>query len=286
MLRFWDGLFSRFRGRRVQPGNVPSLIDIHAHVLPGIDDGPLKLSESVELIRLAHAHGARTMIATPHMYLEGQTKLTVRQIEACFFNTVRRLNIYRASQSDPLLTELKLHLGAENYVCPSMLEDLARQPLLTLNGSRYLLIEFPPTLPLVAIRAAIERVLAQELVPVIAHVERLTEIRTKPMVAAQLARLGAVIQINSTPILRTSRTAKICDYLLNESLVHVVASDAHDTTDRRPNLSEVYCYLREMFGPRRARMLLVENPSRILEDRPFSELELGSEANGSMRPSA
>ena len=146
------------------------IVDIHSHVLPGVDDGAVSVDETIAMLRIAYDAGTRKIVATPHMFLD-------------FFHNndfVQVLDRFEQLKSDlescqdafPFLQEMHPYSGAENFASPEFLTALEQGCVLTLNGSRYLLVEFPPVLPFRQIQIVIDKVVATGYTPVIAHPER------------------------------------------------------------------------------------------------------------------
>ena len=160
-------------------------VDIHSHLIPEIDDGAASLLESLEMLRFAYERGTRAMVATPHMFASFGNSDPLAVYDT-YVSTVRRLERLANSDENAFSKEMALYLGSENFVSPEFLEALKDRNVLTLNGSRYLLVEFPPYLPFETAASAIDRVLEVGLTPVLAHVERYSFLEGKPRRLASL----------------------------------------------------------------------------------------------------
>lgn len=246
------------------PTAVPALTDLHLHVLPGVDDGPATLDEAVAVCRLALADGCETLIVTPH------------QRHAFWSNRDGPLLRELCSQVQQAVGERpRVVPGAEIAVDSELLAEVdgfAASGLLSLAGSRYLLLEFP-TLPASGVDA---RGLVHELVvagwrPILAHAERIPRWAERPEELAGLVEVGATIQITAGSVLgdhgRRARTC--CSWLLDRGLVHFVGSDAHDTTRRPPGLSTAWRAIRDGWGEDAAQAIFVDHPAAILANRPL-----------------
>jgi protein-tyrosine phosphatase len=201
------------------------IVDIHSHVLPGVDDGAVSVDETIAMLRIAYDAGTRRIVATPHMF------------HALFHNNdfVQILDRFEQLKSElkscqdafPFLQDMQLYSGAENFASPEFLTALDQGCVLTLNGSRYLLIEFPPALPFVQMQTFIKKVLSTDYTPIIAHPERYGVIQKDPLRVEQFQQTGSVIQVNADSIRGGSGSrAKQCSRsLLQAGLVDVIASD-------------------------------------------------------------
>ncbi len=238
------------------------LIDIHTHLLPCFDDGPQSSTEAAAMLEAAWAGGTREIVATPHMFHSHLGSDDREEVEALF-----------AGWRSELLEEMErprpaIHLGAENYVSSEFAEALAVKRVLTLAGSRYLLIEFWPMILAGAARNAIATIQEAGYVPVLAHVERYGFLQDEPGLLEQLIEGGVVAQVNAGAILGRQglRIARLADRWLRRGWVAVVASDGHSVTFRPPDLGEVASYLESRFGGETAELCLTRNPSALLAD--------------------
>jgi protein-tyrosine phosphatase len=164
---------------------------------------------------------------------------------------------------------MALYLGSENLVSPEFLDFLDRREVLTLNGSRYLLIEFPPYLSSDVAESAVEKVLEVGLVPVLAHVERYRFLVGKPRRLAEFKQRGCVVQVNAASVIdhKGKGISKTVAPLFDNRLVDLIASDGHDVHSRPPDLEPAYATLSGQFPEASVAAWMWENPARILHDR-------------------
>ena len=198
---------------------------------------------------------------------------------ALFHNNdfVQILDRFEQLQSDlrscqdafPFLQNMHLYSGAENFASPEFLTALDQGCVLTLNGSRYLLVEFSPVLPLSQLQSVLEKVVATGYTPVIAHPERYGAIQKEPLRVEQFERMGCVIQLNADSVRGGSGSrAKQCSRsLLQAGCVDVIASDGHRIRWRPPTLGRVLRRLEEGYTKEDITGWLVENPERILANK-------------------
>ena len=248
-----------------------SCVDLHVHLLPGVDDGPESLEETVAMLRVAWASGTRTVVATPHLYTEQFPELTAERLRKAFWETVERLRELLGEEATAFLGDMKLQLGAEHRLSPRFLSDLETGDVLPIGDSRYLLVEFPTNLPRDSMTAAARRILSAGYVPLLAHVERYRTVQRDPEGLAELLDLGCVAQLNLGNPTRTGdgRRWKLRRRLLDRGLAQVVATDAHDAEIRAPRLGRAGELLGNGFSPDQLAAWTRENPTDILHDKPL-----------------
>jgi protein-tyrosine phosphatase len=242
------------------------MIDIHSHVLWGVDDGVRTLEESVAILRDAAAAGTTAIVATPHANDEFKfdPDLIGSRIAELRGRPERLPRIYSGCD---------FHLSASN------IEDALRNPAkYTINGKRYLLVEFPDMF----ISPATEQILAllagRGMTPVITHPERNPALRRDIARLRGWAERGYLLQVTALSLLdRFGNSARESAWELVESgAAHVVASDAHHPEDRHARLDDAYRAVAARAGEERAEMLCVVNPGAVVEGyevMPSSPLE-------------
>lgn len=202
------------------------MIDIHTHILPGVDDGAGDLSESLAMLELQRKNGVDRLFLTPHYYPQRTPpeKFLERRAESW------------ARLREAAGNEVQLRLGAEVHYCPQILELDLHQ--LTLGGSGYLLLELPARSYPPFAEQVTEELLERGIVPVLAHVERFPYFRREPELLKRLIDLGAMGQVSASALSnrKDKGFAKAC--LIHE-LAQIAASDAHNTRDRKPGLDPV-----------------------------------------------
>lgn len=245
------------------------MIDIHCHLLPGIDDGAEDLDTALMMARMAADSGVETIITTPHCNLPGTERNNY--ISAELAGDFLRLQEAIRKEEIPLT----ILPGAE-VMCTPQVPELVRQGVLpTLAGSDYLLMEFFFDEDLSYMDSILSSVSACGLHPVIAHPERYEAVQEMPQVIDRWFHAGVVIQLNKGSILgrlgrRAERTAR---WILERGLAHAVASDAHSAMERTPRMDELQRWLEDEIDPAYTGILLEENPSRICRNRPLLQAD-------------
>ncbi len=234
------------------------IIDIHNHTLFGVDDGAQSMDESVEMLVAAREQDIRKIILTPH-YRRGMFSYPLEKIKENF----EKLKVEAAG------LDIELYLGCEYHVNSEIVEHVQSGRCLTLGGSDYILTEYSYQTEYSAMVEYTNRLFSCGYIPVIAHVERYQCMQKKPVLCAELANKGALIQINADSVLgRAGFSAKqFCKKVLKNGWVDIVASDAHNLTDRACNLKECRAYIEKKYGSEYAKLLFCDNPMRILENR-------------------
>lgn len=241
-----------------------SVIDLHSHILPGVDDGAQTLEEAIAIGRMAEADGIRVMACTPH-FMPGVYDNQASDIRA----RVKHLNDVFEREG----LEIVLVTGADAHVRPDFVDCLKQGKILTLHGSRYVLVEpphhvLPPRLDELMFNIAVSG-----FVPVLTHPERLKWIEQSYATVQRLAQAGAWMQITAGSL--TGRFGRRPQYwaqrMLSEGLVTLLATDAHNTKSRPPLLAEARDLAASRVGPAEAENLVSTRPAMILENRPPDE---------------
>ncbi len=235
------------------------MIDLHAHILPGLDDGSGSVEDSLEMAQLALESGVTAIAATPHANLPGSERKDERRL------CLEQLEEFREQLSGEGIG-LTVRSGMEIFAAGSYLERLKAGELLTLARTRYVLIEFPMNIPALTVYRETDRVLAEGYLPVLAHPERYECIQRVPAHVQEWRLMGAVIQMNKGSILGSfgRSVQRTAESLLRHRLVDIAASDAHSPVRRTTEMSRLAGRLEELGGEACARILLTENPGRML----------------------
>ncbi|MGV3078958.1 CpsB/CapC family capsule biosynthesis tyrosine phosphatase [Streptococcus sp. 32226D021BW] len=241
------------------------MIDIHSHIIFGVDDGPATIEESIELIKLAKNQGVRIIVATSHRR-KGMFETPEKIIKANF------IKLKEAVQEK--YPDLRLCYGGELYYSKSLMEKLEKRKVPSLNASRYILLEFSMNTPWKDIQKAVNEVNLLGLTPVLAHIERYDALAFNADRVNELIDKGCMTQVNSSHVLkpsligdRSKEFKKRVEFFLENDLVHCVASDMHNTTSRPPYMNAAYKIVKEEYGEDRAKALFKKNPLMILKNQ-------------------
>ncbi len=232
------------------------VIDMHNHILPGVDDGSQSMETTLKMIQIATEEGITHMLATPH-FKKGHhnaSPATVRKLVA----DVQAL----ADENDLNLTILG---GNEVMYFSDMEEVFEAGQLNTMNGSNYLLIEFYPDDDYARIRRGVETVQSLGLHPVLAHVERFLPLRKDPRLIEEIKGRGALIQVNASSIDGSQGfgTKQFCKKLLKQGLVDFVGTDAHHYESRAPRMMKCVEYLYNKYDEKYVDAILYKNAAEM-----------------------
>lgn len=235
-------------------------IDIHSHILPYLDDGAASLEQSLEMARQAVRDGIHTIIATPHHGNGVHWNTTGTVLEA-----VEKLNKLL------IKNEICLHIvpGHEVRLYRQLIEDFDQQGVLTLNDSRYMLLELPKTEIPKELDETVYELRIRGVIPIIAHPERNPGFIEQPQRIPQLISQGALFQLTAHSItgLFGRKIQKFSLQLCRNKWIHFIASDAHDPYYRTACLDAAYQAVRNTVNSEYADRLH-ENARRVLMDEP------------------
>lgn len=216
------------------------MTDIHSHILPEIDDGSKSIEESLALLRMEKEQGIDTVIATPHFYAryDSPARFLERRMEAA-----EKLRSAMEGQSG--LPEVKI--GAEVHYFPGISES-DQVSALTIDGKRCILIEMPPSPWTPKMYRELEGLyIRQNLLPIVAHVDRyISPLRTHG-IPQQLAELPVLVQANADFFLKRS-TAAMARKMLKAGQIHLLGSDCHNLSSRKPNMGDAVTLIRKKLG--------------------------------------
>jgi protein-tyrosine phosphatase len=230
------------------------LIDIHSHVLYGLDDGARTLEGSLAMVRMAAQHGTTDLVATPH------ANLTYKFDPA---KNVERLAEIQAQAGVPI----QLHLGCDFHLSYDNIEDaVVNRTKYTIAGKNYLLVEFSDLIVFKNTPDIFGRLQDAGMTPVITHPERNHLLRQRIDDIVKWVEDGAKVQVTAQSAAGDfgRRAQDFSKALLDRGLVHVIASDAHDTQHRPPIMDTAHAWLTENYGPEMAQALCIDNPGATL----------------------
>jgi protein-tyrosine phosphatase len=235
------------------------MIDLHCHLLPGIDDGPADLATTLAMARIAVDDGIGTIFCTPHIY-PGLYENTGADIT----RRVDQLRLILQRENIPL----QLSYGADTHLVPEVLDGLKTGRIPTLGGSRYLLLEPSHNVRPPRFTESVFSLVGAGYVPVITHPERLTWAADHMNDFFTLAKAGAWMQITGGALVGRfgPRVQKLADRFVAEGWTAVLASDAHTTNRRAPQLAEAVRRAATLVGEDEARRMVFERPQAVVHD--------------------
>lgn len=233
------------------------MIDIHAHILPGIDDGAADIETSIKMLKIAVDDGIKTIVATPHYY------------PGCFetpYGEIEGHIIKLKEEAKKNNIEIEIIQGQEVFIDTTTLRSLKNKEIGTINKTKYMLVEFPmDTIPNYALDIIYELRVAS-ITPIIAHPERYEYIINRISTINDIAKEGCLFQINTGSItgIFGKRVQKISEQLMQHNLCNFIASDCHTTNHRSPRISNALNLI--SINNDKLMNIIVENSQKLIEN--------------------
>jgi len=234
-------------------------IDVHTHILPGVDDGPSTLEEAIKMARIAAKDGIGIMVATPH------------SLNGVYFNTCNDImkkcedmnRVFNLEQ-----VPVKIIPGSEVRVCPEVIQGLKDETIMTINDNKkYLNIELTDQFLPDTVISFLKSINDMKLTPVISHPERNSIIWNDISVLERFIRAGAITQITGGSLLGKfgKQSLKCVKKMASSSMIHLVGSDCHSVKGRKPELSGAYKKLLILLEKEAVDRIFFANPLNIIE---------------------
>lgn len=229
------------------------MIDIHAHILPGVDDGAQTMEDAIAILKKAIEQGTTHQILSPHVQ-SSVSKVMPEHFPALFEKVKMEVKA--------LGLPIEIYLGAEINYRSHLNPDY---DFLSLNHTKYVLIEFSPHIE-APIEDVIYDITRMGYKPIIAHVERYSYLKYSDY--KRLKHIGAMLQVNADAImgLKDKDQKKLSHKLLKDGLVDIIATDTHHAEKRPPNLKDCYNYLKGMVSDEYLEALFYKNASPIISE--------------------
>ena len=233
------------------------MIDIHSHILWGVDDGAGSIETSLDMLRLAAAAGTTDIVATPHAnssYSFDPDTLELRY---------RELSVLHSGFP-------RIHRGCDFHLSAGNIQDALQNPArYTVNAGRYLMVELPEMFSPASIEHALRQLLSAGMIPVVTHPERNPVLQRSPEPLHRWIDFGCLAQVTAQSLTGRfgGRAKRSAWQFLRSGQIHFVASDAHDTVHRPPCLDEARDLLHREIGEYFTRCLLVDYPLAVIGNR-------------------
>lgn len=242
------------------------MIDLHCHILPGLDDGAKTLDDSVEMGRFASEDGITKIVATPHLFRENLSQADFATIRR------RREDLTEAFEKNHIPVEL--FWGAEVHISHNLIEEIGKNRKdLVINQSSYMFVEFPQDHVFQGVKNLFFELMNEGVTPIIAHPERNSVFARNPFLLYELIMMGALVQSNSGSFSgRYGReVVENAFVFLGYNFIHFIASDGHGVRSIPPKLSDAVGIITPVIGEENALMLVRSNPLAVLnnEELPY-----------------
>lgn len=239
------------------------MIDIHSHILPGLDDGAKDMETAIEMARIAVKDGIKKMITTPHLFRGGISCDDLDHVSR------QRMAFQEALEENNI--DLEVFPGAEVHVSHNLIDEIKSQrDCLVLNHSAYMFVEFPSDHVFSGVKDLFFELMTEGIVPIIAHPERNSVFRRNPLLLYELIQMGGFSQANSGSFsgLYGTRAQESVYNFLDFDFIHFLATDCHSKRSSAPQLSEAVRLVKERTGSEeKAKALVDDNPLAVINDQ-------------------
>jgi protein-tyrosine phosphatase len=238
------------------------MIDLHTHMLPDWDDGAKDWEEMLAMAKVAEKDGITKIGLTPHLY-----RLTKHGDDLALFEQ-RMAEFGLWAKRFPV----EFFRGAEVYINDQVVENITKNNL-TVNNSSYVFVEFPADTVMAGVKELFYRIMLKGYVPIISHPERNIAFARRPELLFDLVSMGALAQVTAKSILGEfgRETRQVAKVFLKHNLVHLIASDAHDSEKRPPLLRGAVERAKKIVSEEKALAMVTEIPQAILDNQAIPE---------------
>lgn len=237
-----------------------TMIDIHSHILPNIDDGAKNIEETMNLLKEAQQVGFESVILTSH-YMEGYYETATNEREILMQAISQKFNQYHIN--------LDLYLGSEIYFSDNIVKLLEEGKACTINNTSYVLFELPLNAEPLNLYDIVYEMIQCKIVPILAHPERYSFVQRNPEIISDLIELGVLMQVNYASIIGYygERAQIIVKKMLENNMVHLLGSDVHSPNTIYPKIPEILSNIKEIIGDKKLEKLTTINPNLILKNK-------------------
>jgi len=235
---------------------MSEFIDIHAHILPKVDDGSKSIDESLKMLSIAKSDGISVMVAAPH-FIEGKYEPEIEKIKVL-------INELKKETANP-----EIVIGADIRISHRIIQKIKDGQISKINNKNYILLELPSFSlpPLESIAIFVMRLKEIGVHTVLTHPERHPIIMKNENIVRELSSAGMYMQVTAMSL--TGDFGKeihdFTTHMFKNELVHIIATDAHDPVKRPPVLSKAFKKIRKDYGEDMARLVTIDNPRKILD---------------------
>ncbi len=236
------------------------MIDIHNHIFPNIDDGSKSIEMSINMLKYAYEQGVTDVVNTVHF--QHPLFLNIDHSLENFERIAKSLQ----SKLDELKISIKIHLGSEVFYYENLLK-ISHEPLTTMGSGKYMLIEFSPKNIPNSQKQTLFDLKMSGITPIIAHPERYKLVQENFHVIYDWINAGCLIQVDAGSLLGLmgEKAKKSSHLIVKENCCHILASDAHNDSNRNFCIKDAYDYVKNIIGKKNSELLVYEHPSSIIK---------------------
>lgn len=235
-------------------------VDIHCHMLPGVDDGSPDMDTTMQMLEMSYQEGARAIIMTPH-YEGGANQYQPAELDEKF----RLVKEEAAKKWD----DLELYLGNELLYTQGIADHVRNGSVHTMNDTKFILVEFNFGIRYSDMYHGIQEIRKMGFRPIIAHVERFSSLVKHPERISELREMGVYLQMNVSSVVGNvfNENVRWCRKLMKEKQITFVGTDAHNMTHRAPHMTEAMKWLEKHLEQGYLEDILWNYPSKMLENK-------------------
>lgn len=237
------------------------MIDMHSHILPGIDDGAKNIEESINMLKEAKQAGFTDIISTSHFIEENYN--TSKEVREIIINKIKQ-EIHDI--------DINIYNGCEAYVSENMQELIKSDILPTINNSRYLLFELPMNNEIIILDKIIYNLKQIGIVPIIAHPERYSYVQDNPNMLIDLIENGVLFQVNYASVIGKygSKAKKTAEKLLKNNMAHFLGTDTHRQNSIYTEMNKILKRLNKIVTKEKLEELTTLNPQKVLNNETIN----------------
>ncbi|MBQ8546426.1 MAG: hypothetical protein IJ437_05755 [Clostridia bacterium] len=241
-------------------------IDLHCHILSGIDDGAKDTEMMTRMLDIAYSDGIKTICLTPHFKIY---RFNDAEEISKYNQDIQKAYELACCYAKNTYPDMTLLLGNEIMYHNDMFDSLVSSKCHTISTTSYVLVEFPPHISSFDLKNATSKLLRKGFHPIIAHVERYNALLNSHSLLKELKESGAIIQINSNSITRFKfgKVARFIRKALKNKLVDIVCTDSHNDTSFPPTLSKAYRKVCKRYGNDYSKKIFHDNQFMIINNK-------------------
>lgn len=238
-------------------------LDIHTHILPGVDDGAKTMEDTMELLKMEHEDGVRYVLFTPHCIPRSDLEKNKQKAEK-----IKKTFVKVKEECKRSFPDMEFYLGNELYYKSGILQELDEGRANTLGNSRYILTEFDTNISYMELKKAVQQYLLKGYDPILAHVERYHCLYNHFDRMEEIKNMGSFMQMNTENFLEGlfSKNKKICTKAIAEGYIDFLGTDCHDSKLRKPAMDKAVSYLKKKIDQSTLETLLYKNPEKLLKE--------------------
>lgn len=235
------------------------MVDIHCHILPGVDDGSGNMSDSIEMAQLAARQGTKKIIVTPHCNADSHKR-------NCWDSEMENKFVSLQLQLKQKNIPIEIFPGQEIFLSGGFIDGIKQGKFITLNNSAYVLVELDIRESAAAAYSKLHRIISEGFIPILAHPERYEFVHEQNDAIYKIKETGSLIQVNKGSIKGSFgfRAQKAALEIIDTRQADFIASDAHSQYSRTPVLAGVHEFICEKFSSEYADFLIKHNPVRVI----------------------